>query len=234
MKYAVVTGATHGIGKAIAEKLLSEGMSVAICARNNDELDALKKTWAEQYPSQQILVVKTDVAQKDEVKAFAKIVLAAFPTIDILVNNAGTYYPGKLMEEPEDQLELLMQVNTYSAYHITRAFFPSLQKQGCGHIFNICSVASLKAYENGGAYSISKYALLGFSENLREEMKPHNIRVTAICPGATDSRSWEGASLPAGRIMEATDVANMLWASYILSAQANVDTIVLRPQKGDI
>ena len=93
---------------------------------------------------------------------------------------------------------------------------------------------SLRAYPNGGAYSITKYALLGFSDNLREELKETNIRVTAISPGATYSRSWSGSGVPEGRIMKVSDVADMLWSAYSLSAMANVEHIVMRPQKGDL
>jgi len=103
-----------------------------------------------------------------------------------------------------------------------------------GHIFNMCSIASLRAYPNGGSYSISKYALMGFSENLREELKTHGIKVTAICPGATYTPSWHGSDVAPERIMEAADIAAMLWGAYNLSAQANVETIVMRPLKGDI
>jgi short-subunit dehydrogenase len=109
-----------------------------------------------------------------------------------------------------------------------------MKSRGQGHIFNMCSVASLKAYPNGGSYSISKYALLGFSENLREELKPFSIKVTSVCPGATYTPSWEGSGVEPGRIMEAADIAAMIWGAYSLSPQANVDTIVLRPVKGDI
>ena len=105
---------------------------------------------------------------------------------------------------------------------------------GSGHIFNICSVASLKAYPHGGSYSISKYALLGFSENLRDELKHTGIKVTAVCPGATYTPSWEGSGVHPHRLMEAEDVAKMLLAAYKLSPQANVDTIVMRPVKGDL
>ena len=98
----------------------------------------------------------------------------------------------------------------------------------------MCSVASLKAYPHGGSYSISKYALLGFSDNLREELKESTIRVTAIEPGATYSRSWEGAAIDTNRIMEANDIAIMLWAAMQVSKQANVEHIVIRPIKGDL
>lgn len=109
-----------------------------------------------------------------------------------------------------------------------------MKNNGRGHIFNMCSVASLQAYPNGGSYSISKYALLGFSDNLREELKQDNIKVTAICPGATFTPSWEGSGVAPERIMEAADIANMLWSAYRLSPAANVENIILRPVKGDL
>lgn len=234
MPNAIITGATQGIGKAIAEKLLSQGFSIAVCARTQSDLDKVQDIWTAQYPAANILTYKADLSDKEEVRQFAEYATTAFDTIDILVNNAGLFFPGKLMEEPDGHLETLMKVNLYSAYHLTRSVIDNITKNGKGHIFNICSVASLKAYPNGGAYSMTKYALLGFSENLREELKEENIRVTAICPGATFSRSWEGAQIANNRLMEAADIAEMVWASYILSAQANVETIVIRPAKGDL
>lgn len=234
MPNAIITGATQGIGKAIAEKLLSQGFSVAICARTQADLDAVQQQWTEQFPNATVITCKADLSEKAEVENFAAYALAELKTIDILVNNAGLFFPGKLMEEQDGHLETLMKVNLYSAYHLTRSVIHAVNTDGKGHIFNICSVASLKSYPNGGAYSITKYALLGFSENLREEYKDGNIRVTAICPGATMSRSWEGAQIANSRLMEANDVAEMLWSAYSLSASANVETIVMRPAKGDL
>jgi short-subunit dehydrogenase len=103
-----------------------------------------------------------------------------------------------------------------------------------GHIFNICSVASLQAYPNGGAYSISKYALAGFSANLREEMKPHGIKVTTVYPGAAFTDSWSGTGVDPRRIMTAADVAEMVYTASRLSPQATVEEILLRPQLGDL
>ena len=231
-KNAVVTGATHGIGKTIAERLLAEGFSIAICARNSSDLDQLQLEWRTAYPDANVVTVSSDFSQKNEVIDFAEKVKAAFPTIQILVNNAGSFEPGALINEPEGQLEKMMDVNLYSAYHLTRRLIPVMQEGS--HIFNMCSVASLKAYPNGGAYSISKYALLGFSENLREELKPRRIRVTAICPGATRSRSWSSVDIEKDRIMETKDIADMAWACYTLSPQADVERIVMRPLPGDL
>ncbi len=233
-KTAVITGATQGIGKAIAEKLLAEGFSVAICARTEADLDSLKELWSALYPDAEILAIVADFSREIDVTIFAEKIKPDFPVIDVLVNNTGILLTGSLATEPEGQLEQLMQVNLFSAYHLTRALLPAMIDQQKGHIFNICSISSLKAYPDYGAYGITKYALLGFSENLREELKGDNIKVTAICPGATWSRSWDGSGISPTRIMQSEDVATILWAAYNLSANANVETIVLRPQHGDL
>ena len=234
MQYAIVTGATQGMGKVIAEKLLSEGFSVAVCARNIEKLALLEQAWHNQYPEAKVIAYPADMSNPEEVNSFADLVLSKFQHIDLLVNNAGNYQPGTIADEPEGILEKMIGINLYSAYNLTRKILPGMKKRGAGHIFNMCSIASLKAYPNGGSYSISKYALMGFSENLREELKEVGVKVTAICPGATYTPSWEGSDVAPSRIMEAADIAKMLWSAYNLSAQADVETIVMRPVKGDI
>ena len=103
-----------------------------------------------------------------------------------------------------------------------------------GHVFNICSIASLQAYEAGGSYSISKFAMLGLSKQLRHELKNFGVRVTAVMPGATLTDSWAGVDLPADRFIQAEDVAKTIQAVYELSSSADVEEIVIRPQLGDI
>ena len=131
-------------------------------------------------------------------------------------------------------MEKMIEVNLYSAYHLTRTLLPVMIQRRSGHIFNICSIASLQAYPNGGAYSISKFALAGFSRNLREEMKPHGIKVTTVYPGAAYTDSWAGSGVDPRRIMEAADIAAMVYAASRLSPQATVEDIILRPQLGDL
>jgi short-subunit dehydrogenase len=103
-----------------------------------------------------------------------------------------------------------------------------------GMVLNVCSTASIAAYPNGGSYSIAKHALYGFSRNLREEMKPHGVRVVALLPGATLTDSWAGVPLQEARLMPAEDVADAAWMAWALSARSVVEDIVLRPQLGDI
>jgi len=161
-------------------------------------------------------------------------VLEQLPQVDVLINNAGIFIPGSVHNEEEGALEKMIHTNLYSAYHLTRCLLPVMMQQKNGHIFNICSIASLNAYANGGAYSISKYALAGFSRNLREELKPHGIKVTSVFPGAAFTDSWAGSGIDPQRIMEAKDIAEMIYTACHLSPQACVEDIVMRPQLGDL
>ncbi len=229
----VVTGASKGIGKAIAEKFAVPGNQVFICARNKD---ALIK-FAEEPGNKDPVVIKyfvADLADKNDIIKFADWLLKQNVAIDILVNNAGQFIPGSVYNEEEGSLEKMIAVNLYSAYHLTRKLLPSMMEKKSGHIFNMCSIASLQAYNNGGAYSISKFALMGLSKNLREEMKPYNIKVTAVYPGAVYTSSWEGAGIDPARIIEANDIAEVIYAASNLSPQACIEDIVIRPQAGDM
>lgn len=234
MSIAVVTGATKGIGLAIVEKLLSENFDVIFCARNNDALESKLKELQSQFPQRHIEAHCVDMGNKDAVLAFGNSIIHKHSVIDILVNNAGIYQPGDIATEPEGQLEQLVSVNLFGAYYLTRILLPAMKHSAKAHIFNMCSVASLKAYPGGGAYSISKYALLGFSDNLRYELMPIGIKVTAILPGAVWSNSWQGSGVVPERIMQTKDIADTLWAAYNLSVQAVTEHIILRPQLGDL
>lgn len=229
----VVTGASKGIGKAIAEKFAIEGNTLLLCSRGEKSLYDTVNELQTAYPNSIIKGMSCDMANKVEVLAFAEWCLK-FGSPDILINNAGQFIPGSIHDEAEGILEQMIQTNLYSAYHLTRALLPAMIQKGAGHIFNICSIASLNAYANGGSYSISKFALLGFSKNLREELKPKGIKVTSVMPGATLSASWDGFDIDPNRIMEVNDVAEMILAASKLSSMAVVEDIVMRPQLGDL
>lgn len=232
----VITGGSKGFGKTIAEKFAGDkqGHTVLLCARNKELLETEATQLQARFPRATIKSMPCDLGLREQVNDFAKWVLNEVSAPDILVNNAGTFIPGSVYNEPEGALEKMMGVNLFSAYHLTRALLPNMMERKSGHIFNICSIASLKAYNNGGAYSISKYALAGFSRNLREEMKPYGIKVTAVYPGAAWTDSWAGSGIDPKRIMEAKDIAEMIYAAAQLSPQACVEDIVLRPQLGDL
>jgi len=231
---AVITGSTKGIGKAIVELLASKGINVAICSRNQLEINNFLKDLKASYPKVKAIGQKADMSIKSEVLSFSTFVLEEFETIDILINNAGVFIPGELTKEEDGALEKMIETNLYSAYHLTRALIPNMIDNKSGHIFNMCSIASKIAYPNGGSYSISKFALLGFSKVLREELKTKNIKVTSILPGATWSASWEGVDLPKSRLMQAEDIAKIVWSALEMSPSAVIEDIVIRPQLGDL
>jgi short-subunit dehydrogenase len=230
----IITGASKGLGKAMAERFAKGGYDLYLCSRDQRTLQSAQQELAARYPGVTIHSKSADMGVKEQVAAFGQWLLDAGVGVDVLINNAGVFLPGSVHNEAEGVLEQLMAVNLYSAYHLTRQLLPVMMACRAGHIFNICSVASLQAYPNGGAYSISKYALAGFSANLREEMKPYGIKVTTVYPGAAFTDSWAGSGVDPNRIMTAADVAGMVFAASELSPQATVEEILLRPQLGDL
>jgi short-subunit dehydrogenase len=174
------------------------------------------------------------MSDKAQVKSFCAFVVNLKRPVDILVNNAGYFLPGEIVTEPEGILESMVNANLYSAYYTTRGLAPLMIKEKRGHIFNLCSIASIKAYPNGGSYAISKFALLGFSKCLREELKEFGLRVTAVMPGATRTASWDGVDLPDERFMKSEDVADTIYSAYSLSERSVIEEIIIRPQLGDL
>lgn len=230
---AVITGASKGIGYAIAETFAKEGYNLFLTSRNKDEIELTGKTLSEKYTIK-VTAIASDLSKKQGVQYFSDVIKSQTQTIDVLVNNAGRYLPGEIHKEEEGILEEMIETNLYSVYNLTRALMPEILNTKNAHIFNMCSIASKIAYPNGGSYSISKFALLGFNKVLREELKDKGIKVTAILPGATWSDSWKGATLPYERLMEAEDIAKTIIACTKLSASACVEEIILRPQLGDL
>lgn len=229
----VITGASKGIGKAIAEIFAAYGHHLFLCSRGEVALYKTMEELMTEYPAAIIKAKPFDLSRKEEAKAFGAWCLE-YGVPDVMVNNAGLFEPGSVHNEPEGTLESQLAVNLHSAYHVTRSVLPWMMEKRSGHIFNMCSIASLDAYANGGAYSISKFALYGFSKNLRQEMKPYNIKVTAVHPGAVMTDSWGDFDNSQQRIMEAADIAKLVYAASHLSPQACVEDIVVRPQLGDL
>jgi short-subunit dehydrogenase len=233
-KLIVVTGGSKGIGRAILEKFASHGFDVATCARNEQELKDLELAFKNRFPTIKAFTFKADMASKSQVNAFTSFILGLRRNVDVLVNNAGFFLPGEIVTEPDGTLESMINANLYSAYYTTRGIVPIMTKIKSGHVFNICSIASIKAYANGGSYAISKFAMLGMTKCLREELKNDGIRVTAVMPGATKTRSWESSSLPDDRFMTIEDIAETIYSANALSPRSVIEEIIIRPQLGDI
>lgn len=232
-KNVVITGASKGIGRAVAEAFAAEGANLFLCARNEVALYNTMALLQTKYPDAVISAKAADLAVKEQAIGFGNWV-NEHGTVDILVNNAGNFLPGSVHNEEDGVLEDMIAVNLYSAYHLTRTVLPKMMAAKSGAVFNLCSIASLNAYSNGGSYSISKFAMLGFSKNLREELKPYHIKVCSIMPGAVLTDSWGDYDNSKHRIMEAGDIAQVIITATKLSPAAVIEDIVLRPQLGDL
>ncbi|HEV7351303.1 SDR family oxidoreductase [Telluribacter sp.] len=230
---AVVTGGTKGIGRALVERFAGGGFDVVTCARHEPDLRALQQELSAATGSH-ILGQKADLSVRTDLDSFIGFMNALERPVDVLINNTGVFIPGQIHNEAEGVLEKSIETNLYSAYYLTRGLLGPMMERRQGHIFMMCSTASVTAYPNGGSYCISKFALYGLTKVLREEMKPHGVKVTALLPGATLTSSWEGTDLPEERFMKAEDVAETIWSAYHLSPGAVVEEILMRPQLGDI
>lgn len=230
----VITGGSKGMGKAMTDIFASADNTIFICSRTEDELIKTAEEIESNHKGSVVKYMAVDLSKKDGVTKFADWILRQISHVDILINNAGMFFPGSIYNEEEGTLEKTIEINLYSAYYLTRALLPSMMENKSGHIFNICSIASLNAYKNGGSYSISKYALMGFSKNLREEMKPYSIKVTAVYPGAVYTDSWADAGVDPKRLMEVNDISQLIFTASQLSSQACVEDIIIRPLPGDL
>lgn len=224
---AVITGATKGIGRAIAIKLAENGYDLAICSRNESDLQVFVKDLA--HTGVNILAYPADCSNKKALYAFCKAVSAQMPVVDVLVNNAGLFLPGLMLDEADDAFENQLNLNLLAPYYLSKYFGKMMREQRSGHIFNICSIASKEVVENAGAYSVTKSALLSLNNVTRKELSPYNVKVTAILPGSTLTASWEGTTIPAERFVQPEDIANTINAILHLSNGVNVDEITLKP-----
>ncbi len=227
-KNILITGGSKGIGLAIAKRFYQEGFQVIICARGEEGLQKAKEEM------HNLDTYACDISVKEEVKALGKAINTKYGALEVLVNNGGVFLPGEVHTEKDEVYEQLMATNMSSAYYLTKEVLPLMMEKKQGTIFNMGSVASLQAYPNGGSYSISKFALLGFSKALREEMKPHGVRVVSVLPGAVLTPSWEGVDLPESRFIPAEDIAELIWSTYSMSIRTVVEEIVVRPALGDL
>lgn len=222
------------MGKAIAEIFAAKGHGIFLVARNERDLREASSQIRAAAKGVDVSWFAADLSLKQSAAKVSGWLKGMNRSVDVLVNNAGTFLPGSIYDEADGTLEKMISTNLYSAYYLTRTLLPEMMQRRSGHIFNMCSIASLHAYTNGGSYSISKFALMGFSRNLREELKPYGIKVTGVYPGAVYTSSWEGSGVSPSRIMEVEDVAKMVYAAATLSEKACVEDIILRPQLGDL
>ena len=234
MKNAIITASTKGMGRAIAIAFAKEGINLAICSRHLNDLLTFKNVLLAVNPELKIFTAVADCSIKEQVIEFAAAAEAELGAINIIVNNAGIYEYSSILDDKEETFDKHVNTNLMPAYELYRYFGKKMIAAKDGHIFTICSVASLNPIAEAGTYSVTKYALLGLSKVMRTEMQQHGVKVTAIIPGSTLTDSWKGMEVDKDKMVLPEDIASAIVNIYHMSAGANVEEIIIKPTYGQI
>lgn len=230
--HAVITGASQGIGRAIALAFARDGFDVALLSRTQSTLDVVAEACASE--GVETLVCPTDVTDDAAVATAASTIHDTWGVPEVLVNNAGAFTPAPLDETSVTAFREQVDVNLTAAFVVTKAFLGGMREQDSGHVFFMASVAGQQAYPGSVAYCAAKHGLVGLARVVREETKPDHVRVTTLLPGATRTPSWDGTDLPDERFMDPDDIAQTVVDAYHLSDRTVMEEVVLRPQEGDV
>jgi len=226
-KVAVVTGASRGIGLAIARKLGSLGAKLSLCARSTDKLQNVAHEF--KNGGVEVIMVAADVRNGDDILSLVEETKQAFGGIDILVNNAGIGYFGPFFETNESDWDLVLDTNLKSVFLLSKAVAKGMIERRGGHIINIASLAGKNAFAGGAIYCASKWGLLGMTECMAEDLRAHGIRVSAICPGTVATDFSPHAGKDAGKMLQPEDIAHVVESIVTQAPQSFISEVLLRP-----
>ena len=229
-KVAVLTGAARGIGRAVAIELLNSGFFAALCSKNPRSAESLEAEISSFAGS--FIISSVDISVEDEIERFISVVAREKGRIDVLINNAGVVYTGPVEETGTGQWDEMMAVNARGTFLMVKHSLPLMHRGS--HIVNIGSNASKKGFPGWAAYCASKFAVLGFTNSLREELRDREIRVSAVLPGPTKTDIWDSL---AGKWDSEKMMSPEITAKTVLSVinqppGANIDEIDIVPSAG--
>lgn len=223
----VISGATKGVGKALAYFFAAKGYSLVIGARSQQKLEEIAADLKEKFAIN-VAAIKCDFSNEKEVLNFCNKLKQNYTQVDVLVNNVGQYIPDTLTKNSLNTFHQMMQTNLNSAYYLTTNLIPLL-KQGKSMVFNICSALSKKVRTEAASYTIAKHALKGFNDLLREELRDKKIKVTAIYPGSINTPSWDGINAPVHEFVQPQDIVTTVEACLNISAHAFIEEVTINP-----
>ncbi|MGV8946954.1 MAG: SDR family oxidoreductase [Lutibacter sp.] len=225
-KIAIVTGASSGLGAALARALVAKGATVYGLARNIEKLNAIQNELENSF-----IPVCMDITDQKAIAAWAKGTFSNSHLPDILINNAGTGYFKKIEELSLYQWHEMINTNLNGVFYLTSSFVPMMkQNLNVCHIINIGSILGKTTRVEGAAYSATKYGIQGFSESLFKELRGHGIKVTCVNPGSIDTDFFIGSGIkPHHNMLQPNDIAAVI--VHILETPDNllIDEITLRP-----
>jgi NADP-dependent 3-hydroxy acid dehydrogenase YdfG len=237
-KTVIVTGASSGIGEAVAKHLASLGANVSLGARRKDKLDQLVKDI--ETGGGKAAAFETDVTRREQVEALVKGTIGKFGKVDVIFNNAGLMPLSKLENRHFEEWEQMIDTNLKGTLYGIAAVLPYFKKQQSGHIINVSSVAGHKVNPGGAVYSATKFAVRALSEGLRQEVKDYNLRTTIISPGAiktelpdhiTDEQARVGIKELSGIAISPDSIAHAVAYAIGQPEDFDVNEIILRPSK---
>jgi len=224
---ALVTGASRGIGLAIARRLGRMGARVAICARNAAKLDRAAEEL--RHTGVETLAVTADVTRTADVAALVEQTQTTLGPIDLLVNNAGIGIFGPAHELREADWDAVLDTNLKAVFLISKAVVPEMIRRRAGYIINISSLAGKNAFAGGGIYCASKWGLLGLTYCMAEDLRSHGIRVSAICPGTVNTEFSPHAGKQPSKMLQPDDIAHAVEALVTQAPGSFISEVLIRP-----
>ncbi|MCG7408222.1 3-ketoacyl-ACP reductase [Paenibacillus sp. ACRRX] len=225
-KAAIITGAGKGIGRAIAVSLAKEGTHLGLIARTTSDLEALRSELTEQYGIR-VSLATADISVQEEAERAVASLIEELGTVDILINNAGVAKFGTLVDMDPQEWERIIRINLMGTYYVTRAALPTMIANNIGNVINVASTAGERGFATGSAYNASKFAVMGMTEALMQEVRKYNIRVVALTPSTVNTDLARDAGLKTDdgdSIMQPEDVAELALATLKLPQRVFVKT----------
>lgn len=225
---AIVTGASRGLGLAIARMLASSGFNLFLLAKNEERL-AEVKTQIESDFKTEVTTFACDFSDEKATRVVVEKLSETVASVEVLVNNVGAFEMGDLAEVSNDQVEKLLNINFASTFKITQAYLSAFKKNQSGFIFNIGSIVTEFPRKDLAAYTISKFALQGYSKMLCDELKDDGVKVTEIIPGSINTSSWDGIDAPKETFIQTKDIVDAIEMVINSSKGVNFEQIIIRP-----
>ncbi|MGD9580208.1 MAG: SDR family oxidoreductase [Vampirovibrionia bacterium] len=235
-KVVIVTGAKRGIGKAISKTFARESFNLALCSLDPDGVKSVLEEINAENKDITVLYQNLDVSDESDVKDFIAAVIDEFGKIDVLINNAGVVRTGSVEKMSEDDWDLVLDTNTKGPFLMMKHVIPHMKNNKSGHIINVTSIASKSGLRGFGAYCSSKFALLGLSLSVKEELRKDNIQLTIVSPGAVDTDIWEyiEGDFDHTKMVTSEDIANAVLFAVKNSNSCTVDEIQVTPKLGKV
>lgn len=221
----IITGASRGLGKEFAKFASKFGGIVGIIATNQE----LLKEVASELEGCSVITYACDFTEPDSVDALVNELKSDFESVDVLINNVGAFEMGELAETSLGQVDKMLDINFKAAFSITQGFLEKFKSQKSGFIFNIGSIITESPRKDISAYTISKFALQGYTKVLCDDLKDFNVKVTEIIPGSINTSSWEGIEAPKEEFVQPLDIVSAAEMVMNSSKGANFEQLIVRP-----